>query len=524
MRAFVYLTKRTLINNLKQALHKPATLLLLIFLTGYGIFLAVSLGTLAINTRFNSVQGLVVVVTLWTLYIFMGDFLAYASRKGVIFRPGHTHFVFPAPISPKVVLLQSAWMNYITSVAASLLFVIAGIVVFGVAPWKMLLFFVVGGVLENIFECSLMVWMYTNERVPEKLMKVLGWIIKGVLAAISLVIILYFRREGITLESATAFFDWPVLQMIPLVGWNIALYRLILLGPSLLNVVCSVLYLSSVLLMSVAAIRMKCDGGYYEEAAKFADDYAEMRQRKKSGEMVLGIGKEKRSFRKVENAYEGSGARVIFSRQLLEYRKEKYFIFSKMTLMCMILAGIMVFSMTEGVRDTTVPQFFMLGVIAYVSLLMSGYTGKWEKELANPYTFLIPDKAGRKLWYATLMEHVKALLDGIIMCVPIGLYWGVAPVYVIQTILIYVVLQANRLYMRVLAQCLVGNYLGKTGQSLVRMLIQMFVQGFGILFAVLVGMLINPALVFPIVLLYTLVVAVLAGLIASIRFDTMEQL
>ena len=24
----------------------------------------------------------------------------------------------------------------------------------------------------------------------------------------------------------------------------------------------------------IAAVRMKCDGGYYEEAAKFADDYA----------------------------------------------------------------------------------------------------------------------------------------------------------------------------------------------------------------------------------------------------------
>ena len=38
---------------------------------------------------------------------------------------------------------------------------------------------------------------------------------------------------------------------------------------------------------------MKCDGGYYEEAAKFADDYPELKKRQKSGEFVTNTGMQK---------------------------------------------------------------------------------------------------------------------------------------------------------------------------------------------------------------------------------------
>lgn len=249
-----------------------------------------------------------------------------------------------------------------------------------------------------------------------------------------------------------------------------------------------------------------------------------MRRKKNNGELVTGVREKKRSFRKVKNTYTAGGAKAIFYRQLLEYRKEKYFIFSKMTLVSLLIAGIMAFSMNENVREAGGGQFFLLGIVAYVTLVMSGYQGKWEKELQNPYLFLIPDRAYRKLWYATVMEHVKAFLDGVIICVPVGIAWKVAPVYVILTICIYTVLQANKLYIRVLAQCLAGDVLGKTGQSILRMLIQMFILGTGVTVALLLGLLVNLNLIFPGILVYCLAVTVLVGAVASIQFDTMEQL
>ena len=95
---------------------------------------------------------------------------------------------------------------------------------------------------------------------------------------------------------------------------------------------------------------------------------------------------------------------------------------------------------------------------------------------------------------------------------------------IILAILTYTVLQANRLYTRVVAQCILGDTLGKTGQNLVRSLIQMMILGIGAAVSAIAGFMINMDLVFPIILIYSMIVTVATGLLASIRFHTMEQL
>ena len=524
MKALLYLTRRSFINNLKKAVKKPASLLVIIICIVYAIFVAVMLGQLVTKVHFSSAKGLTIIITLWTLYIFLSNFASYASKKGVLFKPSHAHFVFTAPISPKKILLHSAWMNYLLTIVVSILFLIAGLTVFGIPPWKMILFFLVECVVETVFEVSVMIFLYTNDKIPAKVMKGVSTGIKVFLVAVAVVIVVYFKKQGISLETAAAFFDWPGLQMIPVVGWNIAAYRLILLGPDMLNVICTVLYLLTVAGMILAAIRMKCDGDYYEDAAKFADDYAEMRKRKVNGEMVMGIGEKKKRFRRVNDTFKGTGAKAIFYRQLLEYKKEKYFIFSKMTLLCLAIAVLLSRVMKDSAMKSGMPEMYMLGIIMYMTLILTGDLGKWENELKTPYLFLIPDSPVRKLWYATLMEHIKALVDGCIFCIPLSVAWGIGPVQTILAILTYAVLQANRLYTKVIAQCLLGDTMGKTGQDFVRAIIQMTVLGIGIAIAVAAGFMVNIDLVFPIIFIYSMIITVVIGLLASIRFYSMEQL
>ena len=52
----------------------------------------------------------------------------------------------------------------------------------------------------------------------------------------------------------------------------------------------------------------------------------------------------------------------------------------------------------------------------------------------------------------------------------------------------------------------------------------MFVLGIGVGIAALAGILIGMDLVFPIALIYSIIVTVIIGLIAAIRFDSMEQM
>ena len=222
MKALIYLIKRTAANNLKKAVRKPTTLLALIFGAAYGIFLIVMLGTLAVTVRIDSVQGLVILVTVWTIYITVGNFMSYASRKGILFRPAHSQFVFPAPISPKLVLIQGAWMNYLMSFFIWIVLAIGGLTVFHVEWWKMLFFFLIGCGVECAVEQSVMIILYTNDKLPQKLIKGICFGMKVFLIAFTLMIVLYFKEKGLSVESALSFINWPVLQMIPVVGWQIA--------------------------------------------------------------------------------------------------------------------------------------------------------------------------------------------------------------------------------------------------------------------------------------------------------------
>lgn len=524
MKALIYLTKRSFINNLRRAVTKPTTLIALIFAILYGGFVIFTLGIMAIGVHIDSSKGLLAILTVWSIYEIFGNFLSYSSRKGIIFRPGHAHFVFTAPIDPKLVLISSAWMNYLFSIVLWILIGIGSLTVFRIPILSAALIILAGCVLELAFEVSVMIFLYTNDSVSEKLMKGIRTGIKVFLIVCALAVVLYFRKNGLTPESAWTLLDMRGLLMIPVFGWQIAVYRLILLGPTTLNVICSILYLIMVAFSVTAAVRMKCDGGYYEEAAKFADDYADLKKRQKNGEMVFGLGGKKRSFRRVREKIAGNGAKAIFYRQLLEYKKEKFFFFDKITLISIILAFVFSYSLGDTATDSGMAQLFLLGVVAYVAFIMSGYLGKWESELKSPYLFLVPDTPLRKMWYATLMEHIKAFINGCIICIPIGIFWHINPFEIIFCILIFGVIQADRLYTTVLAQCLLGDVFGKTGQNVLRMFIQTALLAIGAAVAVVVGFFVNMDFIFPIVLIYSMMVTVAMGVLASLRFDTMEQL
>ena len=77
---------------------------------------------------------------------------------------------------------------------------------------------------------------------------------------------------------------------------------------------------------------------------------------------------------------------------------------------------------------------------------------------------LIPDSPFKKIWYATLMEHESAGGWDPDLCAG-GIRVGDPKSMSCSVFLIYTVLQANKLYLKVIAQWMVGELLGKTGRN-----------------------------------------------------------
>lgn len=520
MKALLYMSKRKWINKLKQLKKKPVNLILSIVLVAYFIFLITVSVTALVKADFQTPYWLLAALTVWGLYNFFINFATYAKRKGVIFYPSHAHFIFTAPIRPKIILLYGAGYNFLMTLIVSMAFVLAAILGFHLPLWKIVSLFIVLAGVESVLEGSIIIGLYANERFSQKTTVMLTRMIYVLLAGITLFGIWYFRTKGFSLESIINLIDFPGLQMLPIIGWNIAVFRLILLGPTTLNLVCSGLYLLTVIVMAVVAVKMKCNGGYYEDAAKFADDYAEMKARKNNGEMVMSIGKKKK-FKRASVEYKASGAKAIFYRQLLEYKKEKWFIFSYMTLFC--IGADILFLKVIDVSEFGSKSAVLLGIVAYLAILTGGYLGKWDKELKNPYLFLLPDSPAKKMWYATVMEHVKAAIDGAILVLPLGIAWKVHPLHIVSCWLIYVFLQAIKLYTKVLIDSFLRNSLGETVKQLVRLGVQGGIIGIGVLLAVVAVVLQNFNFAFFVILIYGMIMAVVIGLLTVSRFAIMEQ-
>ena len=522
--AFFYLYRKSFKNRVKKALHKPVTYLYLVlailyFAMIFGSF-QVTFDQLCKGTGIERASVLTVILTVLALFLIPANLISYSKRKGLIFRPSDIHFLFPAPVSPKGVLLYAHVRTVFMELVLNVTLTIGGVLWFHMPVWKMLLFLLFSCIVENILEASLMVVCYGNERLSRRQMFVFQLLMYALMGSFVLIGIAVYMKEGTGFGAVAEYLHGPAIQMTPVVGWYIALLHLFFLGPTTVNVVCSILYFLAVFLLFVLAVRMKCTGAYYEDAIKFAEDYEEARQKNRKGEMAITGWKQK--YGRATVAYKGSYAKALFYRQLLEYKKSRFFIFGFYTLLCF---GIGITLAILGSKEDwgDMAPFVILGVMAYLTFIYAAYTGKWGKELTKPYTYLIPDSAFRKLWYATLMEHVRSLVDGCLLTLPPSLALGL-PVFQIALILVvYVCLQACKLYAEVMVEAFLGNILGSVGKQFARLFFEGLVIGLGIMGAALGTILVSLEVGMVVLIVVAASLTAVMMIIASINFERMES-
>lgn len=517
----VYLYKRTLVNRIKKALKKPVTYILLLFFGGYLVMLVGIFSSAVLRLPMPPASTLTAFLTIVAFIFTPANLISYSRRKGLVFRKSDVHFLFPSPVGPKKILLYAHLRTIVASVFLELIIVAAGIFQFGIPAWKMLAYFVFSCFVENILEGSLMLLCYGTERFSGKQMLSVQAVMYAIIGFFVLFGVAVCLKRGVSFASVLYYLHSPAIQMVPVIGWNIAFLHLLFMGPTAVNIVCSLLFVLSAAALCLAASRMKCTGGYYEDAEKFADDYEEARARGKKGE-VAAVGRKKK-LGSAEVTYKGGGARALFYRQLLEYRKQRFFIFGFNTLLSLGTGAVLAVLGARGELGGYAP-FIVLGVMAYFTFIFSSYLGKWGKELEKPYTYLIPDSPFHKLWYSTLIEHIRALIDGCLIAVPVGVVLRMPLLRILLMVMIYVCLQACRLYAAVLVQAFLGNLLGSTARAYMRLFFESLVIGIGIAGAAVGTVLISMDAGFFILIL--LCAAMTAGIMAaaSINFDRMESL
>lgn len=524
MSAYLFLYRKMWINRIRKLAKKPASLIYTIFIVVYFGWLIFMLQGWIRDGGFGTPENMSRVLCAVAIYLSPANFASYARRKGLIFLPADVHFLFSSPLSPKGNMLYAYGKTLQLTLLLGVLMVPAGIFWFHVAAWKMLLYFLICVVAESVLEASIVLLLYGNERLGKGAIRLFGWVMYGLLGCFVAIALFLLYREGFRWDVVFRYLDSPWLCLVPVIGWSLAVMKLILLGPTTVTVIGSLLYAAVFLLLVTLAVRMKCTGQYYEDAEKFADDYQEAQRRSKTGEVAF-VGRKKK-YKTAQVTYRGGGASAIFYRQLLEYKKERFFIFGFLTLVFLavgLLTGWL--TMREGdTMQSAVWRYYLIpGILMYLGFIFSGYKTRWAKELENPYVFLIPDSPFKKMWYATVIDHVRAAVHGLLFVVPamIGMKipWVYLPVYLVMQ----VCMNAVFLYSSTVCRYLLGNVVGDTLLRSLHMIIAWLVILAALPIAIALTAVAGIAAGLLAGSLYLLILAALLAWAGSASFARMEQ-
>lgn len=480
MGAIGYLYRRVLANRIRKALHRPVTYIYIVIILFYLAVMPFSLSVMAEEYAVNTPGGMAGIMTLFAFWIIPGNLVAYAKRKGLAYRNSDIHFLFPAPVSPKRVLLYAHVRTLFMSVLLNIFAVVCGAVVFHVAAWRLALYFFFSLIVENVLEGCLMLLLYGSERIGERQRGLIVKAAYGLIGLLAVIGVCYYLRQGLSMGTLADFLRSDWVKMVPIIGWYISVIQLLFNGVTTVGIVGAALYLCLLAAVLTAAVRMKCTGAFYEDAVKFAEDYEEVLENRRQGGTRMRIGK-KQKFGQATVRWKGTGGKAIFYRQLLEYKKSKFFIFDVNTLFALAAGiGIAWLYVREGSFGDIEPSYVIIIASGYFTFIFTTLSGKWGKELKSPYTYLIPDSAFAKLWNATAIQVFQCLVNGLLITVPGAIVMGMPPVRAVLCVAACTVLASNKLYALAVAEVAVGGVLGTVGKQL----FQLFIQCIAILLAV----------------------------------------
>ena len=196
MKGMIYLYQRTILNRIKYALKRPVSYILGVFIVLYIGMIFFSFQTMVEEGQIGSAENVVTILSGIILLLIPGNIIAYSKRKGLIFRPSEVHFVFSAPVSPKMVLMFAGVKSFAVNILLGIVVAVLGSFWFEIGILQALGFFLFFSVFESILEASLIIFCYGNERFGEKFFKrlvVVMYLFMAVIAGIA--VFLLMTRE-----------------------------------------------------------------------------------------------------------------------------------------------------------------------------------------------------------------------------------------------------------------------------------------------------------------------------------------
>ena len=493
MSPLTYLMRRTLVNTVKGIFRKPIVLVGYLFVAAFVILMVVTAFTMPNGSMNHGSPELFRAVMTGVFAIIVYFSLRFGIDKGsTYFRMADVNLVFTSPLRPNQVLVYG-FLKQLGGTALLMFIALCQIPniknQFDMQPYGPLIILLVTLMYMFAYPVFAML-VYSWSSKSRQRRRIGKWIIDG-LALVTVLLFLWQLAQTRKIDRALiGLFDNDVVNWVPLVGW----IRMVLTAA--VDGITPLFWLGLGITVAVVAgftyllYRMNLD--YYEDVLE-ATEYTEAAFAAKREGRNMQFGLKVRSG--VKQRLSGGGGRAIFSKVLLEMRKTSFFLFIDRTTIAVVIASIAFRLFLQG-GDSQDPSTALFTVLCFSVYMLFLFTiqGRWALELSKPYIFLVPAPAPEKLFYATLADHLKNLLDGALLFGIAGVLFHAGPAAILACIFSYVCFGAVFLYGDVLARRIFGAVHAKTLMMFLKLLLTLLILVPGIVLVVIVAILTKESL------------------------------
>ncbi len=488
MSPLVYLLRQSLFNTVKGIFKKPIVLIGYLFAAAFLVLMIVAAFIMPSGSvRHGSPEMFRAVTTGIFAVIIYFSFRLGIDKGSTYFRMADVNFLFQAPFRPNQVLVY----GFVKQIGGTLLLMAIALcqipnlknnfVMTPYGPLIIMLSVVMFMFAYPVFAMLMYSWS-SKSMARRKLGKRL---IDGaaVLAVGGFLLMLSETRNLGT--ALIALLDNHIVDWIPLVGWIKMVLGAAVDGITPTFWIGLGLTVGSVAAFTLWIYRMNLD--YYEEVLE-ATEYTEAAySAKKEGRNLQFNMKVKTGIRQ---RFSGTGGLAIFSKMMLEIRKTSWLLFIDRTTVTVVAASIAfrMFMPEEARADGFVNLFSILAFSVYMLFFFS-VQGRWALELSKPYIFLIPAATAEKLFFATLAEHLKNMLDGSLLFIIAGVLFRAEWYMVLACIFSYAMFGAVFQYGDVLARRIFGGVHVKALMMFLKLFFVLLILVPGIVAVIFVGIL-----------------------------------
>ena len=439
----VYLTVVKLKNQLKEAVKHPAKLIYILFIVAMLALSVIGGNENAEGMDPRPLYELTAILVLFYTLMFLITFINGVNGGAgnfPMFTLSDVSMLFPSPLKPNKILFYalSRQLGLSLLMGFFLLFQYSWLhAAYGVGAAHLVL--IVAGYGLSLFlgqVCAMAA--YTRTSGNDRARSFLKYIVYGVtlgfvvwmLAACAPQITVGANPDSdfsfalLGAVEAGAKFLSTVGIFFPVSGWAAGLIGNLFTGGYMLSGICALLMLAAFGIALLLVVKNK--NNYYEDVLQTAEVAQSAITAKKEGQPAEVAPKKVRVGK--TGLGKGSGASAMFYKHLLENRRSGVFLFSKMTVifMLIIIGCSVLYSFLFTDEEGNTAAFVAVFTMSTYMQLFSESLGRFNWEISKPYIYLIPEPPFKKLLWATAETLLADCVEAVCIFVPVGMILGIS--------------------------------------------------------------------------------------------------